>query len=150
VGASTLTKPLRILLVEDEPTLGGLLGAALAQLGHEVCPIARSEPAALEAVATLQPDLLIVDVSSIGPGEFAAIADGQSAPAIPHVFIAAIARSAETFRPGVAVLRMPVSIAQLARAIERVVEPGPPEKARASHKTTAPHPVLSQRDIAVA
>ncbi|MBZ5738131.1 response regulator transcription factor [Nocardioides mangrovi] len=55
-----------IVVADDEPELGDLLGVLLTRLGHEVV-IARSGTATIEACATRVPDLVLLDVGM--PGE---------------------------------------------------------------------------------
>ncbi|HEY5011594.1 MAG TPA: response regulator transcription factor [Acidimicrobiia bacterium] len=51
----------RLLLVDDEDNLRSMLEAALRHLGFEVFPVANGRDA-LAAVATVQPDLIVLDV----------------------------------------------------------------------------------------
>jgi two-component system OmpR family response regulator len=51
----------RLLLVDDEDNLRSMLEAALRHHGFDVHPVATGR-AALDAVATLQPDLVVLDV----------------------------------------------------------------------------------------
>ena len=56
--------PLRVLLIEDSPLLGSLLGAMLEELeGVSVVAIAADEAEALQALQERQPDLAIVDLN---------------------------------------------------------------------------------------
>jgi two-component system OmpR family response regulator len=56
-----MTTTLRLLLVEDEPTLRELLSASLRLAGFEVIP-AEAGGQALEAVRDQRPDLIVLDV----------------------------------------------------------------------------------------
>lgn len=58
---------MRILVVEDEPAIAGLLRDAAEEFGHEVCGIARGPREAAELIAGTRPDALIVDVD-LGEG----------------------------------------------------------------------------------
>lgn len=120
-------RPLRILLLEDHPTLGPLLSETLALMGHEVCPFVGAHSAALETAVRLQPDLLIVDMALSDARGLAATENGPGAPPILHVFISAHARPPKTFGPGAVAIQMPFNGAQLARAIEHVVGVAGPE-----------------------
>jgi two-component system OmpR family response regulator len=51
----------RLLLVDDEDNLRSMLEAALRHLGFDVHPVANGRDA-LAAVATVQPDLIVLDV----------------------------------------------------------------------------------------
>lgn len=56
--------PLKVLLIEDSPLLGSLLGAMLEELdGVAVVAIAADEAEALQALAERRPHLAIVDLN---------------------------------------------------------------------------------------
>src|ERR1700722_17426597 len=59
-------KSLRVLIVEDDLTIGPLLAETLEQLGHVVCALEVDAAAAVSAAERCHPDLMIVD---IGLGE---------------------------------------------------------------------------------
>ncbi len=52
----------RILVVEDEPVSRMQLQESLESMGHEVVGALASADGALEAVASLRPDLIIMDI----------------------------------------------------------------------------------------
>ncbi len=52
----------RILVVEDEPVSRMQLQESLESMGHEVVSALASADGALEAVASLRPDLIIMDI----------------------------------------------------------------------------------------
>jgi signal transduction histidine kinase/CheY-like chemotaxis protein len=60
-ATATTTERLRILLVEDEPTVRALAGRILRRAGHDVTTAA-SPSEALEIPVTQPPDLLVTDV----------------------------------------------------------------------------------------
>ena len=64
-------KALRILVVEDDAMIGGLLAETLEDLGHVVCAVETNAANAVAAAARHHPDLMIVDV---GLGEASGIA----------------------------------------------------------------------------
>ena len=64
-------KPLRILVVEDDVMIGGLLAETLEDLGHFVCAVETNAANAVAAAALHHPDLMIVDV---GLGEASGLA----------------------------------------------------------------------------
>ncbi len=66
MGTSTVTAPARVLIVEDDPNLSGLLGAALQMEGWEV-EVTGDAAGAEEAVEQFRPDVAILDVH-LGPG----------------------------------------------------------------------------------
>ena len=54
--------PLRVMVVEDEPTIAMLLARVLRNQGHEVCAVATSEAGAIAAAALHHPQIILVDV----------------------------------------------------------------------------------------
>ncbi|WP_407278461.1 response regulator transcription factor [Aromatoleum evansii] len=62
--AHTTYPPLKVLLIEDSPLLGSLLGAMLEELeGVAVVAVAGDEAEALQALQERRPDLAIVDLN---------------------------------------------------------------------------------------
>jgi PAS domain S-box-containing protein len=57
--------PLRVLIVEDNVDAAGALRQLLDMLGHEVA-VAANGPAALAAVSTAEPDLILLDIGLPG------------------------------------------------------------------------------------
>ena len=78
---------LRILVVDDDSTIAGLLAETLVSNGHLVCGIAMTEEAAVAAAARELPDLIIVDVLlGMGSGIRAMELIQRTRP-VPHIFI---------------------------------------------------------------
>jgi CheY-like chemotaxis protein len=113
---------LRILVVEDEPTIAMLLGELLAAMGHEVCALASDEAGAVALAAFHRPDLMIVDATlGAGSGVRAvdtAILGGPS----PHLFTSGDALAVRLVRPDSLVLQKPYNEADLAAAIHRAIQ----------------------------
>jgi two-component system, response regulator PdtaR len=81
------TKSLRVLIIEDDLTIGPLLAETLEQLGHVVCALEVDAAAAITAARRCHPDLMIVD---IGLGEASGIAVVEQILKegfVPHVFV---------------------------------------------------------------
>jgi CheY-like chemotaxis protein len=77
--------PLRILIVEDEMTIAFMIEDMLLDLGHEVVSVAMRLPEAIEAAASLDFDLAILDVNLDGHQSFP-VAEVLSARGIPFAF----------------------------------------------------------------
>jgi CheY-like chemotaxis protein len=60
--------PLRVLIVEDEPTVSLLLQDMLRDMGHTVSGVAPSVRTAVAVAAGAPSDLAIVDVGLVGDG----------------------------------------------------------------------------------
>jgi len=55
-------RTLRVLAVEDEGLVAAALTAQLGNLGHQVVGLAKDGAEAVECAATLDPDLIIMDI----------------------------------------------------------------------------------------
>lgn len=109
--------PLRILVVEDDPVIGMLLGEMLEEMGHRVCAIAANETSAVSAAAEHSPDLMIVD-ASLGAGcGLAAVDAACLGGPRRHLFVSGDAERVRSSRPGAVVLQKPYDEAALARGI---------------------------------
>ena len=111
--------PLRILVVEDDALIGGLLAETLVDLGHTVCGLETNAANAVAAAARCRPDLLIVDV---GLGEASGIAVVQQilrAGVVPHVFVTGDVLRDLSLGPGAILIRKPFRERDIVQAIER-------------------------------
>jgi CheY-like chemotaxis protein len=113
---------LRILVVEDDPSTGELLGELLSGMGHHVCAIESTEAGAVAAAAAHRPDLMIVDVRLRGGCGVDAVAQILRAGFIAHVFASGDALSEREL--GAVVIRKPYRQADLVRAIARALGAG--------------------------
>lgn len=117
--------PLRLLIVDDEPPARARLRRLLAELpGVEVAGEAGDGVEALEAVARLKPDALLLDVQmpEVGGLDVAASLPGPGGPAV--IFVTAFDRYALQAFDAAAVdyLLKPVEPERLARALARLRE----------------------------
>ena len=74
-----LQRPLRILVVEDDPESLQMMGALLAVWGHETTLVA-SGPPALEAVAQEMPDVVLLDLGLPGMDGYEVAREIRRAP----------------------------------------------------------------------
>jgi len=81
------TKPLRVLIVEDDLMIGPLLAEMLEALGHVVCAVEVEAVAAPAAARRYRPDLMIVDVGLGEANGIAAIKEILKEGFVPHVFV---------------------------------------------------------------
>jgi CheY-like chemotaxis protein len=79
-------KALRILVVEDDVTIGALLAETLEDLGHVVCGVETNAANAVAAAARCRPDLMIVDVGLGEASGVAAVNEILRSGFVPHVF----------------------------------------------------------------
>ncbi|HKX74697.1 MAG TPA: response regulator [Acidimicrobiia bacterium] len=109
----------RVLIVEDDPTLGALLKGALEAAGHEVA-VATSRSAALVAVPDLSPDVICVDLDLPDGTGWQLIDELEKRRITPPMVIVATAgldASRSRRRPGTFVLTKPFPIDSLLRLL---------------------------------
>lgn len=115
-----MTKPLRILVVEDEAIIAMFLTDLLGGMGHEVCTTVETEAAAVEAAARYLPDLMIIDGNLQEGSGVLAVAEILRTQFVPHIFV-----TGDVYRldanPGAIVVGKPFSLHHLERAIDRAL-----------------------------
>jgi CheY-like chemotaxis protein len=110
---------LRVLVIEDDVFIGLLLGEMLAELGHEVCGLERTEAGAVAAALRHLPDLLIVDAQLAKGSGIAAVAQIWRSRPVPYLFISGGSRRA--LGAEAIMLEKPFDDSALARAIDQVL-----------------------------
>lgn len=119
---------LRILLVDDDASLGALLAEVLEGMGHIVCGLEATEDGAVLAALATRPDLMIVDQQlRTGSGAAAVVAIARVAT-IPHILMSGERLPATM--GSAPYLQKPFAIRDLVNAIERTrgaVHPSPAE-----------------------
>ena len=115
-------KALRILVVEDDPMLGELLGEMLESMGHRVCGIEFTEGDAVAAAFRCKPDLMILDARLRDGSGVSAVDRICDAGFIPHVFVSGDISGIKASRPGVVAVQKPFREADLIHAIQRAWE----------------------------
>jgi DNA-binding response OmpR family regulator len=109
---------LEFLIVEDDPTLGPLLGELLEELGFHVGGIARTTREAVELAITLRPDCMIVD-ARLGSGSgLAAVMEINCNRNIPYIIMSGGPVDGPVAAP---VLAKPFSQGQLESAIRQAM-----------------------------
>src|SRR5579859_2223292 len=114
--------PLRILVVEDEVTIGMLLAEVLVGMGYDVCAVEATEEDAVAAAARCGPDLMIVDAWLDEGSGISAIAEILRSGPMPHLFVSGDTARVRAVRPDAVVIQKPFREMELARAIQRVLE----------------------------
>jgi two-component system, response regulator PdtaR len=112
---------LNILVIEDDFLIGTLLSEMLAELGHFVCGVERTEAGAVDAANRLRPDLLIVD-AHLGEGSgIAAVEKIIRDRFVPHIFVTGDKLGTLLQRPMDVVIEKPFRERDLMQAIERAI-----------------------------
>lgn len=111
-------KALRILIVDDDALISGLLAEALETEGHVVCGIEATESGTVSAAGRERPDLIIIDVTLATGDGVRAIEQIHRTGPVPHVLI-----SGKRVSSGYEVLLKPFHIADLLVAMDRALAP---------------------------
>jgi len=112
---------LRILVMEDEALISVFLAELLEEMGNEVCGIATTETAAVEAARKYKPDLLIVDANLREGSGLNAVSIILADRFVPHIFMSADRLTNENLNPRAVILRKPFSDAALEGAIKAAI-----------------------------
>jgi CheY-like chemotaxis protein len=137
-------KPLRVLIVEDDPTIGPLLAETLEQLGHIVCALEVDAVAAVSAARRCHPDLMIVDIGLGEASGIAAVEQILKEGFVPHVFVTGDGLRGLPLGPEAVLIQKPYRssdlVAAIARAIDRKVKRDESGSARAGEvkRTSGP------------
>jgi DNA-binding response OmpR family regulator len=110
-------KPLRVLVVDDEPVIGFLLGDMLTEMGH-TCSVETTKAAAVAGAAHFRPQFMIVD-AQLGDGSGASVVDEilHMGP-VPHVFISGNKEWIRILRLRAITLLKPFRRADIIRAMQ--------------------------------
>lgn len=121
---------LRILVVDDDATIGGLLAETLEDLGHVVCAVETDAAEAVTAAARHHPDLMIVDIRLGEASGVAAVNEILRSGFVPHVFVTGDALRDLPFGPDAVLIQKPFRGPDIARAIQRALAAAPSRAGR--------------------
>jgi CheY-like chemotaxis protein len=114
------TKPLRIMIAEDEGLISLFLAELLEGLGHTVCASVATEAEAVAAAKVELPELIIMDGTLRQGSGVHAMKAILSAGFIPHIFV-----TGDPYRlcaePGTIIVQKPFDSPTLVRAIKRAL-----------------------------
>ena len=114
-----MTKPLRILVVEDEMTIALLIEDMLVDLGHQVVAMAMRLQPALESAKSADIDFAILDINLDGNQSFP-VADVLRARGVPFAFASGYGSSGlSTDYRQHTMIRKPFDLRTLQNAIEQ-------------------------------
>ena len=118
-------KALRILVVEDDLVIGGLLAETLEDLGYVVCAVETDAANAVAAAARHRPDLMIVDVGLGEASGVAAVKEILRAGFVPHVFVTGDALGVLSLGPDAVLIQKPFREPDIVKAIQRALAAKP-------------------------
>lgn len=119
------TKPLRIMIAEDEGMIALFLSELLEGLGHTVCASVATEAEAVAAAKAHLPDLIIMDGRLHQGSGVQAIKTIQSDRIVPHIFVTGD-RYQFVCESDAIIVQKPFDVAALVRAINRALLPSAP------------------------
>ncbi|MBV9153585.1 MAG: response regulator [Alphaproteobacteria bacterium] len=126
VAKAGASKPVSILIVEDEALVASYIEEVLAESGYRVAGVAASGPEALSLAEDTRPQLALVDIRLTGPIDGIELACAlRQKFAIPAIFLSGLADDTTTRRAEIAeplgFLRKPFRPSQVFNAIERAL-----------------------------
>lgn len=115
------SRPLRVLVVEDEMTIALMIEDMLIELGHEVPAMAMRLPHGIECAQTAEIDFAVLDVNLDGRMSLP-IADVLEARSIPFIFVTGYGAAGleAKYREHHIVLQKPFAQADIAHAIREL------------------------------
>jgi two-component system, response regulator PdtaR len=122
------TRPIRLLIVEDDILLASSLHELLSDSGFEVVEIAGSAPTALSLAGERRPQLALIDIGLVGPMDGIELAcQLRQEYRIPAIFLSGLAHSEARERALLAqplgFLRKPYRASQVFNAIQQALSP---------------------------
>lgn len=115
-------KPLRILIMEDEPVLAMLLAQVLEEMGHTICGNVDTEAAAVAAAARCEPEMMIIDGRLRRGSGHAALDVILRNGFVPHIFVTGDDASLRSLRPKAIIIRKPFQETDLVEAMELALD----------------------------
>ncbi len=115
-------KSLRVLIIEDDLTIGPLLAETLEQLGHVVCAVEVDAAAAVSAARRCHPDLMIVDIGLGEASGITAVEQILKEGFVPHVFVTGDRLRGLPLGPEAVLIQKPYRSSDLVAAIARAID----------------------------
>jgi DNA-binding response OmpR family regulator len=111
---------LRVLVVEDDAMIGGLLAEMVTGMGY-VCSLETTEADAVAAATRSRPNLMIVDVQ-LGDGSgVSAMTEILRGGPVPHVFVSGDISLIRAQQPDAVILQKPFRETELDQAMKRAL-----------------------------
>ena len=129
VAAPGASKPVSILIVEDEALVASSVEEVLGELGFVVAGIAASGPEAISLAAACLPALALVDIRLTGPIDGIEVACKLRELGVSSIFLSGLADAETVHRAELAqplgFLEKPFRPSQMFNAIQRALNPNP-------------------------
>ncbi|WP_294532723.1 response regulator [uncultured Rhodoblastus sp.] len=109
---------LRVMIVEDDEMIAGLLAELIEALGYEVCAVESSENGAVAAARHSRPDLMIVDAHLQNGSGMGAVDRINGSETISHIYVTGDAKTVKILKPDATVLQKPYFELDLVLAIQ--------------------------------
>jgi CheY-like chemotaxis protein len=122
---TSLMKKLRVMIVEDNRIIAGLLAELIEAIGHEVCGIESDESGSVAGARRMKPDLMIVDVNLQDGSGIGAVEAITCECHIPHIFVSGDASAVRLLKPKATVLQKPYFELDLLLAIKSALGTAP-------------------------
>ena len=115
-----MSKPLRVLVVEDEMTIALMIEDMLVDLGHEVVGMAMRLPDALALAGVAEIDFAILDVNLAGQMSFP-VAELLKSRGVPFIFATGYGSAGvdAPYRGRAVVMKKPFALKDLSGAIAK-------------------------------
>lgn len=125
----------KVLVAEDEALIAMALEDTLAELGHEVCWMARTGPEALELARQHRPDLVTMDgILAEGTSGLVAAAAISSTLGIPVIMVSGTVGRREAILVGAsAAVPKPFTPEQIEAAVRNATNLGPMDRRALTH-----------------
>jgi two-component system, response regulator PdtaR len=115
-------KSLRVLIIEDDLTIGPLLAETLEQFGHVVCALEVDAAAAATAAKRCHPDLMIVDIGLGEASGLSVVEQILKEGFVPHVFVTGDDLRGLPLGPEAVLIQKPYKSSDLVAAIARAID----------------------------
>jgi two-component system, response regulator PdtaR len=115
-------KSLRVLIIEDDLTIGPLLAETIEELGHVVCALEVDAAAAVSAARRCRPDLMIVDIGLGEASGISAVEQILKAGFVPHVFVTGDGLRGLPVGPEAILIQKPYRCSDLVAAIAKAID----------------------------
>ena len=117
-----MTRPLRMVIVEDDALIGMYLEDLLSAMGHDMAAVVRTEAEAVDAAMRCQPELMIVDNNLEYGSGVSAMRQILAHGYVPHFYVTGNAFAIAQMVEDAIIITKPFNLHDLRRAIALALE----------------------------